>query len=162
MDDADDAVGGVRVEYVGDEALHLSPLPDPPPQGGREEPAHWLPGATAEVLGVDNIELRLNRLITFGVALLERQTAEHGIDEPKARALAALCRAQEIMMRSVRQKNMLREKKNKNDGTDFRDDPVWLAAEFARRIYGVQAPGRGGAGSALRELAGRGTEEVSR
>ena len=197
--------------------LHLSPLPNPPPQRGREQALHWPPGATeADVaearrlyeltgtpvsairskfawsenefrklrlveewtprpsavtpgplrgrrpVGADAVEFRLNRLIVFGIGTLEQRAAKDGVDEQTARTLAALCRAQEIMMRSVRQKNMLREKKNKNDGTDFRDDPLWLAAEFARRIHGVRAPGLGGAGRALRELDAGRAEDVPR
>ncbi len=112
-------------------------------------------------VGADAIAFRLNRLIAFGVATLERRAAADGMEEAGSRALVALCRAQEIMMRADRTRK-LREKKNKNDGTDFRDDPVWLAAEFARRLSNVLAPQVRGAEGELRELAGRRPEEVPR
>ncbi len=111
--------------------------------------------------GADAVEFRMNRLIVFGIGMLEQRAATDGFDEQNARTLVALCRAQEIMMRADRMKT-IREKKNKNDGTDFRDDPLWLAAEFARRISSLHAPEEDGAGSLLRELDDPGAEDVSR
>ena len=114
-------------------------------------------------IGADRIEFRLHRLIVFGIGILERRAADAGLDAANAQVLVSLARAQEVMMRSARQNNQaVTEKKNKNDGTDFRDDPVWLAAEFARRFAGVPAPQGEGAGRVVRELDDRRAEDVSR
>lgn len=87
-----------------------------------------------KAVGAEAATFRLRRLIVFGIGMLERKTAGEGMNEGNAEALVALCRAQEIMMRLERAKNgTIREKKKNDDGVDFRDDPLWLAAEFARR-----------------------------
>jgi hypothetical protein len=102
-------------------------------------------------IGVELAEYRLNRLIGYGIDILEKEAVDRGVSEAHARTLAALCRAQEIMMRSLRA-GTLREKKNKNDGIDFRDDPEWLATEFARRNPGMAIADVRGEGGALQEL----------
>jgi hypothetical protein len=88
-----------------------------------------------KAVGTDVIELRLNKLLTIGIAMLEKSLAEEGLTEANARALKELCRAEESRMRTSRQKTgKTRETKKDDAGTDFRDDPIWLDAEIRRRI----------------------------
>ena len=172
--------------------LHPSPLPDPPPRGGRElkhsadaklavdwqavRRAYELSGDTVAsirarfglsvhdlrqrrvaerwtarpqvartgplpmplrrlAVGCEAIEFRLNRLLSLGIALLEKRLAEEGLTDANARTLTELCRAEESRMRTIRQKTgKTRETKNHDAGYDFRDDPAWLDAEIRRRI----------------------------
>ena len=116
------------------------------------------PMAGRKPIGPEMLVFKLNRLITYGIGILEEEAATRGVDEPGARKLTALCRAQEIMMRIERMKNAaIREKKNKDDGYDFRDDPIWLAAEFARRTFGLAGADAGGAAGVVRDVE-RGSE----
>jgi hypothetical protein len=87
-------------------------------------------------VGAEALELKLNRLVAIGAAMLERKIADEGMTETNARTLKELCRAQETSMRSKRTEKAAkaREKKNNDAGYDFRDDPAWLDAEFERRI----------------------------
>lgn len=99
-------------------------------------------------VGAEAVDLRLNRLVVIGIAMLERKVADEGMTETNARTLKELCRAQETRMRSTRNEKAAkaREKKNTDDGHDFRDDPNWLKAELARRldqIFGPESVGSG-------------------
>jgi hypothetical protein len=87
-------------------------------------------------IGEEALELRLNRLLAIGSAMLACKVAEEGMTETNARTLRELCRAQETMMRSKRTEKAAkaREKKNNDAGYDFRDDPAWLDAEINRRL----------------------------
>lgn len=87
-------------------------------------------------IGAEALELKLNRLVAIGAAMLERKIADEGMTETNARTLKELCRAQETSMRSKRTEKAAkaREKKNNDAGYDFRDDPAWLDAEIDRRI----------------------------
>ena len=89
-----------------------------------------------KAVGVDSLELKLNKLVAIGIAMLEQKVADEGMTETNARTLNELCRAQETRMRSTRNEKAAkaREKKNTDDGQDFRDDPAWLDAEFKRRL----------------------------
>ena len=119
-----------------------------------------------KAVGVDSLELKLNKLVAIGIAMLEQKVADEGMTETNARTLNELCRAQETRMRSTRNEKAAkaREKKNTDDGHDFRDDPAWLDAEFKRRLDRMldaegEAGGVGpaddrGAAGAAGELAG--------
>jgi hypothetical protein len=100
-------------------------------------------------IGEESIEFRLNRLIVVGIDVLEKQVADNGFDEERARTLRELCRAQEIRMRSKRTEKAAkaREKKNNDAGQDYRDDPEWLLAEINRKLGRLAArdEARGGA-----------------
>ncbi len=87
-------------------------------------------------IGSQALVYRLNRLVTIGLAMLEKQISDEGMTENNARTLTELCRAQEIRMRSNRNHKAAkaREKKNNDAGHDFRDDPEWLLAEINRRL----------------------------
>lgn len=87
-------------------------------------------------VGAEALELKLNRLVAIGAAMLERKIADEGMTETNARTLKELCRAQETSMRSKRTEKAAkaREKKNNDAGYDFRDDPAWLNAEINRRL----------------------------
>jgi hypothetical protein len=95
--------------------------------------------------GSEAVALRLNRLLVIGIAMLEKRLAEEGLTDANARTLTELCRAEELRMRSTRQKTgKTREMKNHDDGYDFRDDPAWLDAEFKRRLdrrFGAERAG---------------------
>ena len=99
-------------------------------------------------IGEEALDLRLHRLVAIGTAMLERKIADEGMTEANARTLKELCHAQEIRMRSTRNEKAAkaREKKNNDDGADFRDDPNWLKAEFARRLDLVFGPDDGPSG----------------
>ena len=109
-----------------------------------------VPGALQghKPVGEEALELRLNRLVAIGTAMLERKIADEGMTEANARTLKELCHAQEIRMRSTRNEKAAkaREKKNNDDGADFRDDPNWLRAEFARRLDQIFGPDSVGGG----------------
>jgi len=94
-------------------------------------------------IGAEALELKLNRLVAIGAAMLERKIADEGMTETNARTLKELCRAQETSMRSKRTEKAAkaREKKNNDAGYDFRDDPAWLDAEFERRITRIFGAG---------------------
>ncbi len=51
-------------------------------------------------IGSQAIGYRLNRLVTVGLAMLEKRVGEEGMTEANARTLTELTRAQEIMMRT--------------------------------------------------------------
>jgi len=89
-----------------------------------------------KAVGVDSLELKLNKLVAIGIAMLEQKVADEGMTETNARTLKELARAQETRMRSTRNEKAAkaREKKNNDAGYDFRDDPAWLDAEIDRRI----------------------------
>ena len=86
--------------------------------------------------GSQDSEHRLDRLVSIGLAMLEKTITEEGMTEAHARTLTELARAQEVTMRSQRNKKAAkaREKKNNDAGHDFRDDPDWLLAEINRRL----------------------------
>ena len=96
-------------------------------------------------VGHDAVELKLNRLVVIGTAMLEKRLAEEGLTEANARTLVELCRAEELRMRTTRQKTgKTRETKNHDADYDFRDDPAWLRAELNRRLdrlFGPEAMG---------------------
>jgi hypothetical protein len=107
-------------------------------------------------VGDDTIEYRLNRLVTIGLAMLEKRIGGEGMTEMDARTLTELARAQEIRMRAKRNEKAAkaREKKNHDAGYDFRDDPEWLLAEINRRLdrlSGRSAEARGAAERNTRE-----------
>lgn len=119
----------------------------------RREDENWAtrprvaePGALQgyKPVGEEALDLRLHRLVAIGTAMLERKIADEGMTEENARTLKELCHAQEIRMRSTRNEKAAkaREKKNNDDGADFRDDPNWLRAEFNRRLDHVFGPER--------------------
>ena len=85
--------------------------------------------------GADALQLKLNKLLVVGVAMLEKRLADEGMTEGNARTLTELCRAEEIRMRSKRNEKAAkaRETKKHDAGYDFRDDPAWLDAEIDRR-----------------------------
>lgn len=88
-----------------------------------------------KLVGIEALELRLNRLVAIGTAMLEKNLAENGMTEANARTLTELCRAEELRMRSTLKKTAKsRETKNNDAGYDFRDDPEWLDAELKRRL----------------------------
>ena len=97
-------------------------------------------------IGAEAVDLALNRLVAIGTAMLKKKIADEGMTEANARTLKELCRAQETRMRATRNEKAAkaREKKNNDDGYDFRDDPNWLKAEFARRLDLVFGPDSGG------------------
>ncbi|MGH6925266.1 MAG: hypothetical protein ACRED5_16155 [Propylenella sp.] len=100
-------------------------------------------------VGEEALDLKLNRIVAIGAAMLELRLAKEGMTEANARTLRELCRAQEIRMRSTRNEKAAkaREKKNNDAGYDFRDDPEWLLAELTRRLDRISAHARqGGAG----------------
>jgi hypothetical protein len=97
---------------------------------------------------IEAIELRLNKLVVVGMELLERRITEEGLTEVNARTLTELCRAEELRMRTTRQKTgKTRETKNHDAAHDFRDDPAWLDAELNRRMDRRFGPRGGGSGS---------------
>ena len=89
-----------------------------------------------KAVGVDALELKLNKLVSIGIEMLQQKVADEGMTETNARTLKELCRAQETRMRSTRNEKAAkaREKKNNDAAPDFRDDPAWLDAEFKRRL----------------------------
>ncbi len=112
-------------------------------------------------IGEEALELRLNRLVAIGAAMLERRLAKEGMTEANARMLTELCRAQESRMRTIKNKNgRIREKKNNDAGRDLRDDPDWLIAELSRRLDRLSeadaADGAARAGSGDHQQAGGG------
>lgn len=107
-------------------------------EGWTTRPAVATPGPQQgrKPIGEESLDFRLNRLLTVGLAMLEKRIGEEGMTETNARTLTELARAQEIRMRSMRTHKAAkaREKKNKNAGQHFRDDPAWLLAEINRRL----------------------------
>lgn len=100
--------------------------------------------------GVDELALRLNKMLAVSLAMLEKRLSDEGVTDANARTLTELCRAEEIMMRSARRKTgKTRETKNQDADYDFRDDPDWLNAELDRRIEHLLG------GSAAQGPAGR-------
>ena len=96
-------------------------------------------------VGHDAVELKLNKLVVIGMAMLEKRLAEEGLTEANARTLVELCRAEELRMRTTRQKTgKTRETKNHDVDYDFRDDPAWLDAEISRRLDRRFGPRDGG------------------
>jgi len=91
-----------------------------------------------KALGPELLELRLNKLMTTGVAMLEKRLAEEGLTEANARTLTELVRAQEMRMRSKRNEKAAkaRETKKHDAGYDFRDDPP---GSMPRSIEGSRA-----------------------
>jgi hypothetical protein len=119
-------------------------------------------------IGAEALDFRLSRLVAIGTGMLERKVADEGMTEANARTLKELCRAQETRMRSTRNEKAAkaREKKNIDDGHDFRDDPNWLKAEFGRRLdlifgpeesvpSGVRSDDAGAAAKGARDMAAR-------
>ena len=115
-----------------------------------------------KAVGSEALELRLNRLVTIGAAMLERRLAGEGLTEPVARTLTELCRAQEIRMRATKARGGAPHKKKKtDDGYDFRDDPAWLRAELARRLDVLSAvDDEAGAGGVHRDALGSDDQEA--
>jgi hypothetical protein len=112
-----------------------------------------------KAVGVDVLELKLNKLLVVGIAMLEKRLADEGMTDQNARTLTELCRAEEIRMRSTRTRTAkARETKKHDAATDFRDDPAWLDAEIDRRLARLAASGADGAEG---EDA-RGAAEISR
>jgi hypothetical protein len=116
--------------------------------GWATRPAVAQPGPLqgTKPVGDETIEYRLNRLVTIGLAMLEKRVGEEGMTEANARTLTEIARAQEIRMRSKRNEKAAkaREKKNNDAGYDFRDDPEWLLAELTRRLDRISAHARQG------------------
>jgi hypothetical protein len=112
-------------------------------------------------VGEEARALKLNRLVLIGTAMLEKRLAEEGLTEANARTLTELCRAEELLMRSTKQKTgKTRETKNSDAVTDFRDDPAWLNAELGRRLARLLAAGEARASDEGGD--GRGEANVSR
>ena len=118
-------------------------------------------------IGGRGLELRLNRLVTVGLEMLEKRVIEEGITEANARTLTELLRALEIRMRSKRNEKAAkaREKKSNDAGYDFRDDRAWLEAELNRRLDGLGRQGEAAASPRADEQRGdadlsRGVEEL--
>lgn len=91
------------------------------------------------------LSLRLQVAISFGLDLLERRIAEEGLTDANARTLTELCRAQEILMRSIRtdRGDKTGEKSNKNDGPDrartySAADIAQKRADLERRILAIR------------------------
>jgi len=94
-------------------------------------------------LGADALELKLNRLVVVGIAMLEKRLADEGLTDQNARMLCELCRAQEIRMRSTRTRTGKARETKKHDGArDFRDDPAWVDAELRRRLERLRTGGK--------------------
>ena len=94
-------------------------------------------------VGAEALELKLNKLLVTGIAMLAKRLAEEGLTDQNARTLTELCRAEEIRMRSTRTRTgKARETKKHDAGYDFRDDPAWLDAELRRRLERIEARGK--------------------
>ena len=76
-----------------------------------------------KAVGSEAIELRLNKLVAIGVAMLEKRVAEEGMTEANARTLKELCRAEEVRMRST----------TTEDGESPRDQEPRCRIRFPRR-----------------------------
>jgi hypothetical protein len=189
MADAEGAVGSADAVSVAkgnaEGALHPSPLPNPPPQGGRGllvgaavdwaevRRAYELSNETVtsirtrfgiakstlerrrvaegwttrptvaiprgpngrKIVGIDLLELRLNKLVITCMAMLDDKLKKEGLTLENARLATEMCRAEELRMRTTRQKTARSREMKKHDATsDFRDDPAWLDAELRRRL----------------------------
>ena len=88
-----------------------------------------------KIVGIDLLELRLNKLVVTCMAMLDDKLKKEGLTLENARLVTEMCRAEELRMRTTRQKTgKTRETKNNDAAHDFRDDPVWLDAELNRRL----------------------------
>jgi hypothetical protein len=114
--------------------------------GWTMRPQISMPGALRgrKAVGEGALDLRLNRLVVFSAAMLEKQVVRSGLTFENAQALRELCRAQEARVRTTKNRNAARdrEKKNKDAGYDFRDDSAWLDAELDRILEPIRGPGK--------------------
>jgi len=116
------------------------PPSQPSPAGGE---------GLAPKTGDESVGDRLGRVIAVGLAVLEQRFEEGDVTLAHTRTLTELCRAEEIRMRSMRSEKAgkAREKKNKNGGPDYRNDPDWLLSEINRRLDRLSRRGAGGSGN---------------
>ncbi len=106
-------------------------------------------------VGAEALELKLNKLLVTGIAMLAKRLAEEGLTDQNARALTELCRAEEIRMRSTRTRTAkAREMKKHDAGYDFRDDPACLDAEINRRLDRLNTAGGAGGDPAQGDAGG--------
>jgi hypothetical protein len=95
--------------------------------------------------GPDALALRLNRLVAYGLAMLERRVETEGCTEDAMRTLNELCRATRTL-HGIGNKKAAKARETSDDEPARGDEPDQVLRELTERFDRLRAAAEGGGG----------------